>query len=316
LFFFHRLFEWNLVKCFKDGWIEWSNRKQRVQSGQVDMILTRNYGGGIGFRIKTELCPVGYSPWAVSTRMFYDLHQERIHNAYFSGVFGPIYPLRIVMRHHIPIDGKTYVADNKTFNHSQYLATLNKSKILAFDTGLFKFSVMKFFEGMACNTLVASNLPYDYKALGFEPNVTMVQLGFRNFAEQLTYYIENESERKKIARNGMELIFKRHTKEARSKQLIAQFEELINAKNEGRPFNAQNVKGDAGEMLRVLEKDEDVFDKTNTLHQCISQKMPTDELKDSEVLHRWYVNAHTFWGKIRAGNVPVEDWIKFIGEDF
>lgn len=303
------------VTFMSDVHSEWQNRKLRVQSGQVDMILVRNYGGGIGYRVKSELCPVGYSPWSVSTHMFHDLYLERKYNIHFSGVFGPIYPLRIYMRYHIPIEGK-YIADNKAFHYAQYLTTLNTSKILAFDTGLFKYSVMKFFEGMACNTLVASNLPYDCKALGFKPNVNMVRIGFRNYAERFAYYLQNERERKQIARNGMELVLKYHTKEARSKQLIAQFEELINAKNEERMFASRNVKGDAGEMLRILEEDDSTFDRNNVLHQCITGEMPTDELKNSSVLQRWYANANAFWRKIRAGIVPVEEWVKYIGEDF
>jgi len=114
----------------------------------------------------------------------------------------------------------------------------------------------------------------------------------------------------------MELILKYHTKEARSKQLLTQFEELINAKNEERMFDSRNVKGDAGEMLRILEEDESMFVRNNVLHQCITEEMPTDELKNSSVLQRWYTNADAFWRKIRAGTVPVEEWVKYIGEDF
>ena len=302
----------------------WMANKKWVLTGQVDMILTRCYNGGIGYRIKNELgCAAGFLPLSTSSVLFNNLHLERMNDVYLSGAFNARYPLRFRMIYRIlpyygnriirvprnkqfTVDGIKYFRHGGEANLSQYVHALNTSKILAFSAGVptFKSSVLKFYEGLACEILVMSDMPYDWKALRFEPSKNMVEVNTQNFLENFWYYLENEDERLKIARNGRKLFLKYHTNEERSKQLIAQFKELINAKNEERLFDSRNVKGEAGRMLRILEEDEENFDRGNLINRCMD--------RGRSEWQSWSKKVSSLYVEVWKGNLSIEEWEKTI----
>jgi len=307
----------------------WMANKKWALTGQVDMILTRCYNGGIGYRIKNELgCVAGFLPLSTSSVLFHNLDLERINDVYLSGAYNGKYPLRFRMIYHllpyyenrimrIPVNKQFTVEGIKYFRHkgkaylSQYVHALNTSKILAFSAGVptFKSSVQKFFEGLGCEILVMSDMPYDWKALRFKPNENMVKIDSQNFLENFQYYLENDGERMKIARAGRELFLKYHTNEERSKQLIAQFEEMINAKNEGRPFNSRNVKGEAGRMLRILEEDEEDFNRDNLINRCMD--------KGRSEWKSWSKQVNSLYVEVWKGSLSIEEWertVKLLAE--
>jgi hypothetical protein len=179
-----------------------------------------------------------------------------------------------------------------------------------FDSSLFKYPLMKFFEVMACNTLAISDLPVDWEVLGFKPEINMVSINYYDYLDKIKYYIRNEDERKRIAQNGMNLILNYHTNEIRAEQLIFQLEELINAKNEERTFSEQNVKGEMGKMLSILKQNEKYYDRGNLLHQTIDRGYVN-------LIDNWYPKAHALWGKIYKKEATIQDWINFVehGDD-
>lgn len=317
------------VKIMTDTHGEWLSNKKWALTGQVDMILTRCYGGGIGYRIKNELgCAAGLLPLSTSPVLFHNLHLERIHDVYLSGAFNVKYPLRFRILYHIlpyydrriiripvnkqfTIEGVKYFRDKGRANLSRYVHGLNISKVLVFSAGIpsFKSAVLKFFEGLACEILIMSDMPYDWRALRFEPNKNMVEINSQNFLESFRYYIDNESERKKIAQNGRELFLKYHTNEERSKQLIAQFKELINAKNEERPFDSRNVKGEAGRMFRILEEDEEKFNRGNLINRCMD--------RGRSEWQSWSKQAGSLYERVWKGDLSIAEWertVKLLAE--
>lgn len=301
---------------------EWFNRFERVKTGQIDMIFLRYYGNGIAFRVKHDMkCAVGYCPWSISPKLFYDLNLERVRDVYITGSHNPIYPIRMMLHFpiqqkygHTPIEGYiddfTFIADEKKFLYYRYFSTLNTSKMAVFDSSLFKYPLMKFFEVMACNTLAMSDLPVDWEVLGFKPEINMVSINYYDYLDKIKYYIRNEDERKRIAQNGMNLILNYHTNEIRAEQLIFQLEELINAKNEERTFSEQNVKGEMGKMLSILKQNEKYYDRGNLLHQTIDRGYVN-------LIDNWYPKAHALWGKIYKKEATIQDWINFVehGDD-
>ena len=293
------------VTFMNDAHAEWKNRKLRAKNKEVDIIFVRSYGGGIGYRVKNELCSVGYCPSFVSPSYFKPSEEKRINDVFLAGVRPIIYPYRFFIYHkivtrrfprtppskrpsHFILDGIKYVCASEKY-HVNYNSTINNSKMFVFDGGLFRYPVLKIFEGMMSNVLTMFDLPFDYKALRFEPNKNMVELDFFNFEEQFKYYLENESERKKIIQEASRFVLNYHTAKIRAKQLLEQFNEVINAHNEKRLFDSGNVRGEAGRMLHILEENEENFNRNSLLHQTIDRGYP--------YLQEWYKEAGKKWDK-------------------
>lgn len=308
------------VKAITDYHGEYLQNAKWVAKGNLDMILTRSWGDGMAFRIREMGCNVGYFPLSASVIRFYDKHLERTHDVHLAGCVNIAYPLRLRVLHHIQdkyrakqkgriplsftVDDINYICDRKQFNVIHFANIINKSKLTIFSTGIIRYPLCKFFEVMGCNTLVMSNFPVDWKALRFEPSKNMVEIDSTNFPDKIKYYLENDSERKKVARNGMELFLKHHTHTQRAKQLIAQFEELITAKNEDRPFNHENVKGEAGRMLSILKETEGDFNKSNLLSEVSK--------KGKKPWSNWVICSLKLYEKVRRGKLSIEEWERIV----
>lgn len=304
------------ILFLEDAHYEWNEVAiPYLSMKEIDMVFVRGYGGGEGFKVKQK-CPVGYTPFSIPTNMFYDKGLQRIYDVYLTGTNPVIYPLRILFAYtffgspygvHATFNynGVNGVADGRAFLYQKYLDTLNQSKLAMFDGGMFKGAVMKFFECMACNTLVLSDMPYDYKALRFEPNENIVEIDYNNFTEKMVEYVKNESERKRIVKNAMELILKYHTTEERAKQLLAQFEEVVDAKNQGRIFDYRNVKDEAGRQLAILEQDVSNFNNNNLFNKCIDGGL-------HPAYDDWHKEAYRIWQQIMARKANTQKWIDFV----
>lgn len=306
------------ILFLEDAHSEWNQScVPYLDRKEIDMIFTRSYGNGQASRVK-QRCPVGYSPFSVSPSMYYDKHSEKIYDVYLTGTCPHVYPLRILMgftfygtqnfgASQFNYEGMKGITDVRIFSLSKYLDTINQSKIVTFDGGLFKYPVIKYFETMACNILPLVDLPYDYKALRFEPNENVVEIDFFNFVSKMKYYLENESERKRISKNAMDLILEYHTTEKRAKQLLDQFEEVIKAKNEGRVFDYRNVKGEAGRQLTILEETVNNFNKDNLFNRCLDVGLRPP-------YYEWHKRASHIWSDIVTHQSSTQKWIDFIKE--
>ena len=109
---------------------------------------------------------------------------------------------------------------SKALIRENFAMFLTRSKMFAFGPSIYKYAVMKYFEGMACNTMVMAPTPFDAKDLHFVPGANFVEINEQNFLERIRYYLVNEEERREIARNGLRTVKKHHTVEIREKQLI------------------------------------------------------------------------------------------------
>lgn len=101
-----------------------------------------------------------------------------------------------------------------------YANHLSRAKCFLFGTSVFRYPLLKFFEGMASGACIFSDLPLQWEMFHFEPDVNMVEINIHNWKDKLNYYLENEGERKKIALEGYKMTMKHHTNEVRAKQLV------------------------------------------------------------------------------------------------
>jgi glycosyltransferase involved in cell wall biosynthesis len=103
----------------------------------------------------------------------------------------------------------------------KYADYLSRAKCFLFDTSIFKYPLLKFFEAMASGACVFSDAPLLADAFHFKDGVNYVNINIDNWREKLKYYLEHEKERKKIALAGYKMTMKYHTNSVRAAELVA-----------------------------------------------------------------------------------------------
>lgn len=185
-------------------------------------------------------CKIGWLPWSVNTNVFKPYFLDRQYDVTLLGSMTPsTYPLRVKIRDELrkrsDIKFFTQKAPSSSWNlnpkkilmRESYARIISQSKILIFDTSIYNYALGKFYEGMACETLVMAPLPYDGKELHFEPGYNFVTINEHNFTEKIEYYLTHKDEREEIARRGYETIKKYHTTEIRAEQLVGYLKEIV-----------------------------------------------------------------------------------------
>jgi hypothetical protein len=297
------------VSFLVDAHSEWFNKLDRAKAHQLDFIFTKNYGGGIGYRIKKDMgIDVGFLPFYAPSE-YKDLGMERENKVFLSGCCSEAYPLRLIIYRTQNLDFYNEGVDGSVkLSQSDYIVNLNRFKILATEGGIFRYSVAKIFEGMACGIFLLMDSPMDAEALRFEVNVNYAELKWTDFEHQFKYWFEHDEERKRIAKNGYDLIQKYHTVTARAEQMIAQLEEVINAKREGRRFDYTKVQGEAGRQLTILNRREQEYDSKAFLHRAFENRIDFQSYY-TQIEKYWegyWVKAYEVRARYVAGTITLQ----------
>lgn len=185
-------------------------------------------------------------PFSIDPEVFKDYQLPKIYDVINLGTFAGCYPLRLKiheilnpMREEIKymyykdfLKSKEYT--DRGLMTDEYAEIMNKSKIFATCTSSFKYPSMKLLEIMACNTLLVCDKPYDAEELGLEAGVNYVEIGTDIWPDQhgtkpikvdefmnlINFYLENPDEASRIARNGYELAYSKHTNQIRAEQFL------------------------------------------------------------------------------------------------
>lgn len=102
----------------------------------------------------------------------------------------------------------------------KYAEVVAKSKIFIFGSSIFNYPLSKYFEIMGSGTLAMADRPQSAEELHFEAGENYVEVNQDNWKGKLEYYLEDDAERERIARNGYETVMKHHTSEIRARQLL------------------------------------------------------------------------------------------------
>jgi len=209
---------------------EQTGKIEYINKNEIDLSLFVVKHSIMRFKNKMN-CSIRWLPWSVDIRVFRDYGFERDYDVTFLGTVGRYYPLRKKILNTLKKtpDIKFFTAQRPSgwnldpkihLFKENYSKVLAKSKIFIFGTSILNYPLAKFFEGMACNTLVMAPMPYDSQELHFEPGLNFVEISEENFLERIRYYLEHETERCEIARQGLNTVRKYHTVEIRAKQLV------------------------------------------------------------------------------------------------
>ncbi len=90
-----------------------------------------------------------------------------------------------------------------------------------------RYPVAKYFEVLACNTLLLAPYFEELDDLGFIPGVHFVEADEHNFEEKAHYYLNHEQERLKIALRGYEMVRARHSSPQRAAEVLAVIKQII-----------------------------------------------------------------------------------------
>ncbi|MBN8207254.1 glycosyltransferase family 1 protein [Bacillus sp. NTK071] len=178
-------------------------------------------------------------PHHVPRSIYKNHHLSRDNNYVMIGaIYKELYPLRVAIlnKYHNHPDFTYFPHPGyHAMDHSKrgykvgvdYSKELNNAKIFFTCDSNYHFPLLKYFEVLACGTLLLASGSEELRELGFIDGKTYVEINQSNFAEKAKYYLDNEEERITIAKRGEELIRERHSTEIRAQELIAHITKII-----------------------------------------------------------------------------------------
>ncbi|PWW02769.1 glycosyl transferase family 1 [Paenibacillus cellulosilyticus] len=172
-------------------------------------------------------------PHFAETAIFRDYKLERDIDFMLLGCTVPkYYPLRKSMlehmrhregffhREHPGYRNFTTEEDVELLVDRSYALAINRAKIFLSCDSIFHYPLRKYFEVLACRTLLLAPASQELFDLGFVPGIHFVDVTEQDYEEKADYYLMNEAERRRIADAGFELIHGRHSVKQRAKQFF------------------------------------------------------------------------------------------------
>ena len=108
-----------------------------------------------------------------------------------------------------------------------YARQIARSKLFVTCDSIEKLPVMKYFESLACRTLLLASGSDELKELGFIDGETFVEVNKENVLEKANFYLSNHQERERIIGNGYRLIKDCHSTEKRVTNLLNQIRQIM-----------------------------------------------------------------------------------------
>ncbi|MGG3799477.1 glycosyltransferase family protein [Metabacillus fastidiosus] len=174
-------------------------------------------------------------PHFVNTDIYKDYFLKKEIDLLMMGAVNDVYPLRkkvletyrnnpSFVYHEHPgyrnLNEKGYVKE-------KYAKEINRSKIFFTCPSIYKYPVMKYYEVLACNTLLLAPNFKELEDLGFIAGTHFVDINESNFRIKAEYYLKNEVERRRITQQGYDFVNKYHSIQVRARQFINKIYELI-----------------------------------------------------------------------------------------
>jgi spore maturation protein CgeB len=104
--------------------------------------------------------------------------------------------------------------------HNNYVAAINRSKIVVTSNNKFSSLSLKYTEVLSCGTLLLADRPEDFRELGYVDTKHLVLYNsLEDLVNKVQYFLMDEKTRERIALQGMEFVRKRHTNAVRVKQM-------------------------------------------------------------------------------------------------
>lgn len=175
-------------------------------------------------------------PHHVNTHVFKDYHLKKQIDALLIGRTNPsLYPLRNkIVRKLNGHRGFLYPPHPDEHNLPYtligeiYAKEINKAKLFFTCCSTLKYPILKYYEVLACRTLLLADSCPELEELGFKPGEHFIKINKKNFHEKARYYLKNKKERNRIAKNGYRFVRNNHSTKIRAKQLVKYIIDFLN----------------------------------------------------------------------------------------
>ncbi|GGJ67954.1 glycosyltransferase [Virgibacillus salexigens] len=108
-----------------------------------------------------------------------------------------------------------------------YAKEINRSKILFTCPSKLHYPVIKYFEALACKTLLLAPTFNELEDIGFIPGIHFVPIDEHDFEQKAAYFLSHQTEREQIAEQGYRFVRKHHSVQQRTNQLIEKIECIL-----------------------------------------------------------------------------------------
>lgn len=182
---------------------------------------------------------IKWLPHHVNTAIFKDYRKEKDIDMLLMGATNPYYyPLRneVLLTYknknnfvYHPHPGYRNIKGefNDVYVRELYAQEINRAKLFFTCNSIYGYTVLKYFEVLACNTLLLAPSSNEILELGLKPGVHFVEIDKNNFKDKAEYYLKNDKERIEISENGYNLVQKMHSTSMRTQQLTDMINEIL-----------------------------------------------------------------------------------------
>lgn len=148
--------------------------------------------------------------------------------------FSHIYPFRHYLLQQLKSDPRFVYHSHPGYGIARmgiagesYATTISRAKIFLTCDSIHHFPLLKYFEVLACGTLLAAPASDELIDLGFIDGQTFVAIDETNFIEKLDYFLINDYHREQIIQSGLQLIRQKHTTEIRAKEMVHTIQQFL-----------------------------------------------------------------------------------------
>lgn len=117
--------------------------------------------------------------------------------------------------------------DDRSLVHEKYAREVNRAKLFLTCGSVWNYPLAKYYEVLACNTLLLAPICRELGDLGFIPGIHYVDIDENNFIDKAEYYLRHEAERLTISRQGYEMVHAQHSTTHRARELVNQIEGIL-----------------------------------------------------------------------------------------
>lgn len=109
----------------------------------------------------------------------------------------------------------------------RYAREINRAKIFFTCDSKFHYPLNKYFEVLACKTLLLAPTSSELEDLGFCPNRHFVPITEHDFRQKAEFYRRHDAIRERIAESGYQMVREKHSTKRRASQFLAIVHQIL-----------------------------------------------------------------------------------------
>ena len=213
-----------------------NNHQQMNEILTNEWVVLHRYQFNQFYKNISEKIKCIWFPHSVDTTKFRNYRQPKIYDILQTGATYACYESRNLVKkvlmgdpryHNIPRPKENI--DDPWPTGIDYAKELNKAYMNVCCGSIYQYPVMKYFEIASCNSVVYGDYFPELGDLGFKVFENMIEIPKteQEIKLQLKFLLKNKNRLNIIAKNGQELIKKRHTTKKRAKELVEIIKTII-----------------------------------------------------------------------------------------